>query len=296
MQKFFREDINRSHYTLGCMITGLVGAACLYLFIPAFTLSAAHILAGAGPHPDQCGWWLGCVFQLVFILITLNEVPLVFQGAVIMTAAGLPSLLCLFGSAQLDFFRDEDKEEAESPMRGGVYFYGAAWIGIALWALVWDGATETAGVAILAIPIFFLNLVVSAVVIPITVALTIGGLLCLPRAIIYWITTSRLRRPYEDGVVRRQFDAPAVAASLGAQVQSDAHARALRKDLGKLHKDIAPRLKRTRAENARLSKSIKQDTARMELETELSQNMAELEDLEIENEAMRAAIRRQSRD
>lgn len=203
--------------------------------------------------------------------------------------------LVMFASVQLDFFRIEDAAELREPIEWAAKKLGLLTLGIVGLTLV-PGVSDLGQPASGILMILLLPLVlVGLLAVPFfsfgSIAFLFGGVLCLPRAFVFWRTQSRLRKTYEAGVQGSEFDARSVVQGLDEQSTSDAHARALRKDIEATNADIEPRLKKLREENERLTAAIEHDTKRKEAAAQLARNMAEMEDLKVKNEELRRFLR-----
>lgn len=118
-------------------------------------------------------------------------------------------------------------------------------------------------------------------------SLFLAGLLCLPRALVFLTTSHPLRGAWKRGKDKGLFDATAVVDNLGKPSLSPAHARAMLLDSIKLKDEVKKREVALRVEKERLSKSILDDTQRMQEEREISRLMAESDRLNTQIEILK---------
>lgn len=223
----------------------------------------------------------------------------------LMTAIGLAGLAIMWVSSRLDFVdRDDDM------------FTSIAVKGTKLTAVVWalaffmslgsisritvspdQGLVEML-VALLEAAVYMaVDLVALAVMVPFSLlwmvfpvlclAWAIGGALSAGRALIFLVTRHRLRGAYERGQRRATFNASEVEQNLGSGSTSQAEARAFLKDAVSLLATARKRAEKLNEELDGLSQKVRDDAERLEVEAELSQTLAEIEEMKIKIDALK---------
>ena len=205
-------------------------------------------------------------------------------------------------SSRLDFIEAENDKTGPLCLFGlafVVIMCGNSWVLAFLWSNVtkypqWLQNTNLLEGFFIRLPMAIIGLI--SIVIQVvwsitftigTIGLFIGGLLCLPRAVVFLTTTHRVRAVWEKGKATGDFSPEGVVGGLGQTSQSKAHARALLKKAETLKKEVEVRERQMRQEADRLSKEINDDTVRLEMEAEIAQKMTKIEQLRIEIEEMR---------
>lgn len=215
-----------------------------------------------------------------------------------MRAASIPGALglaILWLSAQLDFV-DEQGERLVSSYKLGVSYFIFGWLCMFVMYISEYAMNPSNGTS--GIENFLISVVGLVAIIPygllyswsftiFCLGFFIGGILCLPRAVVFVATRHKTRSVWEEGKDASDFSGVGLAASLGQKSRSWAHARALRKAADTLRREAAARERELKEEADRLSKSINDDTVRMETEADIAEKMAKIEELKIEVEEMR---------
>jgi len=231
---------------------------------------------------------------LIFIGFAVLDFSIALWGAFVYTIAAFLGLLVMLASAQLDFVEEKDWPEIRQPFVKLTTVFAIVWASIVLLAVVvgevrGDGHPAWVGLfSLIGFPlVFFVGLIVAPPFVPLVGGCVIGGLLCIPRAVVFWTTVSKIRRHWQEIQQGKLVDGDGMANALGQASYSSSHARALHKEVHKMTKEAHDEVAKLRKENKRLSASIEEDTTRLKKEAELSSLMAEAESLRIKNDILK---------
>lgn len=267
---------NISRYTENCFYLGLAIAFALWALLnDIYTdiITYYFNFVNATPSPNRA---------VEFSLVRAASIP------------GVIGLAILWLSAQLDFV-DEQGQRLVSSYKQGIAYFVVGWASmIVMYAgeYAMNPSNGTSGLT---------NFIISALglvaIIPygllyswsfsiFCLGFFIGGILCLPRAVVFIATQHKAQAVWNEGKEASEFSGVGLAASLGQKSRSWTHARALRKAAEALRREAAERERAMKEEADRLSTSINDDTVRMEAEAEIAAKMAKIEELKIEIEEM----------
>ena len=284
-RKVFQSDV--SPYTWRCVSCGVSAVLALIILAPQLLIDLMAIMLWFDATPIQCDDYLACLGNA--LLLPFRAMQEAVSGAFIfgLPMMGLVAAVIVYASLQLDFVKASDGERLIKNWRvlvGVVALYLLAAV-----VTLNVGHTKPQGFwAFVALPFVLGWLLAFIPVYILSTGLIFAAVFCLPRAIIFWTTQSKLRAAYSDGENRQTFDAKAVLAGLQQTASSETHARALRKDMHQASAAASAELERLRHRKANLQGSIEQETRRREEAAELSRKMAEMEKLKIEIERLRA--------
>ena len=130
---------------------------------------------------------------------------------------------------------------------------------------------------------------------PVTLGVSVAALLCMPRALIYSNTVSKLRGPVEQARGSGMISPHLVVGGAGEKSTSAAHAMAVRKDLNAQLEEARRVEARLKAEEERLSKAMHHDTKRLKEEAELLKVLEEIDRYKLRIKTLEAAQRKQAR-
>lgn len=140
-----------------------------------------------------------------------------------------------------------------------------------------------------------LSAILLFIISPVTLGLGVAALLCMPRALIYSNTVSKLRAPVEQARGSGMISPHRVVSGVGEKSTSAAHAVAVRKDLNAQLEEARRVEARLKAEEERLSKAMHHDTKRLKEEAELLKVLEEIDRYKLRIKTLEAAQRKQAR-
>lgn len=269
-------------------MVGFGVVACTYVLFPKVIASVVFPLVSDYTQPEICGNWFTCFWALVFIVLEINHLNHATVLVVLSALLGMVSTVILYGSLQLDFVDSEDGRELKKPMYLLLSFYV---LNLFLMILINANWGDLSSVAY-AISMLLMSFITGPILLPLTLASVFASILCLPRAVVFWRTSSTLKDSYDRGAGHQKFEAATVISGLEQEASSHAEARALRKQVAEAKEDADHQLNALRVEQVKLSASIEEDTKRMEEAAELSRKMAEIEDLKIQNARLRKELKK----